>query len=132
MSSSASVPRDIGVDREARSLTVVWEDDHRSAYPFALLRRECPCAECAGKRKAAGPTPGPAPAAGAAASPGGLRMLSPKAVRAEELDLAGLTPVGRYGLQIKWQDGHAFGIFSYTFLRALCPCGACRDERTES
>lgn len=110
MSTASTMPRDVGVDRDARALTIVWEDDHTSTYPFVLLRRECPCAACTEKRK----------------GEGGLRMLSPGAVMPQGLDLAGLTPVGRYALQIKWSDGHSLGIYSYTFLRALCPCEACR------
>jgi DUF971 family protein len=41
--------------------------------------------------------------------------------------------VGRYALSIEWSDGHDSGIYSYTTLRSLCPCDACRKvERTET
>lgn len=34
-------------------------------------------------------------------------------------------PVGRYGLQVRWSDGHATGIYTFERLRALCGCAAC-------
>ncbi len=33
--------------------------------------------------------------------------------------------VGRYALQIFWSDGHSTGIYSFHYLRELCPCGEC-------
>ena len=46
--------------------------------------------------------------------------------------------IGNYGLGFKWADGHDEGIYSWRYLRAFCPCVACRarllataDERAE-
>jgi hypothetical protein len=36
--------------------------------------------------------------------------------------------VGNYALQIDFNDGHATGIFSFNFLRTICPCEACARE----
>jgi DUF971 family protein len=36
-----------------------------------------------------------------------------------------ITPVGRYAAQIRWDDGHATGIYSFEFLRSNCQCEAC-------
>ena len=33
-----------------------------------------------------------------------------------------LSPVGRYALQFEWSDGHDSGIYTYEYLRELCPC----------
>jgi hypothetical protein len=39
--------------------------------------------------------------------------------------------VGNYALQIDFNDGHATGIFSFDFLRTICPCQECaREYRT--
>ena len=35
-------------------------------------------------------------------------------------------PVGRYGLQINWSDGHSTGIYTFDRLRPMCECGTCR------
>jgi DUF971 family protein len=37
-----------------------------------------------------------------------------------------LEAVGTYGLTIEWQDGHHYGIYTWEFLRKLCPCPVCR------
>jgi len=33
--------------------------------------------------------------------------------------------VGRYALQIYWSDGHSSGIYTFDYLRGLCPCTEC-------
>ncbi|HEU5319762.1 MAG TPA: DUF971 domain-containing protein, partial [Methylomirabilota bacterium] len=34
-------------------------------------------------------------------------------------------PVGRYGVQIHWSDGHSTGIYTFERLRGLCGCEQC-------
>jgi DUF971 family protein len=33
--------------------------------------------------------------------------------------------VGNYAIQINFNDGHSTGIFSYDYLRMMCPCAEC-------
>jgi len=33
------------------------------------------------------------------------------------------TQVGNYAIQINFTDGHSTGIFSYDYLRLMCPAG---------
>jgi DUF971 family protein len=33
--------------------------------------------------------------------------------------------VGNYALQIDFSDGHTTGIYSYDYLRTICPCQEC-------
>ena len=33
--------------------------------------------------------------------------------------------VGHYALQIFWSDGHSTGIYTFEYLRGLCPCPYC-------
>lgn len=33
--------------------------------------------------------------------------------------------VGNYALQIDFSDGHTTGIYSYDYLRSICPCAEC-------
>lgn len=37
--------------------------------------------------------------------------------------------VGRYALQIFWSDGHSTGIYTFPYLREICPCEACTRAR---
>ena len=51
-------------------------------------------------------------------------MLSQKPLRPDRAEL-----VGRYALQIFWNDGHSAGIYAFDYLRSLCPCPECDAKR---
>lgn len=36
--------------------------------------------------------------------------------------LVNVRAVGSYALSFVWDDGHDYGIYSWHYLRALCPC----------
>jgi len=36
-----------------------------------------------------------------------------------------VAPVGNYALQFGWSDGHDTGIYTFEYLRKLCPCPEC-------
>lgn len=42
--------------------------------------------------------------------------------------LQNLEAVGAYALTPTWEDGHHFGIYTWSYLRALCPCPQCRMD----
>jgi DUF971 family protein len=44
-------------------------------------------------------------------------------------ELEGLDQVGSYALQPAWKDGHRYGIYTWQYLRQLCPCGGHAEER---
>ncbi len=111
-------PAEITVSREAREMRIRWQDGHASTYPFDLLRRECPCALCSGEREKRAATPGGL----------GLAVLSGPVVRAGEIQVTEVKPVGRYAVNFVWSDGHDSGIYSFTFLRSMCPCPICRGR----
>ncbi len=90
-------------------LSVLWADDHRSAFSSEYLRKACPCESCNDERRQAET---------------GLRVISKEVpVRVEMNQISG---VGRYAIQIEFSDGHNTGIYSFDFLRRLCPCELCR------
>ncbi len=93
---------------------ITWGDGHTSHFDFPHLRDNCPCATCNDERakKESFAAISPAPSAV-------LPMFKPKA-RAQ-----GATQVGNYAIQIHFTDGHSTGIFSYDFLRTICPCAEC-------
>ena len=96
-------PRELKLDEAARLLRIGWTDGHASAYPLRYLRGFCPCADCQGH------APGP-------------KVFIPT----EKPRLTDVRLVGRYALTPVWDDGHVTGIYSFEYLRELCPCPACR------
>jgi DUF971 family protein len=115
--SSHSTPQEITVSREQRQVSVQWQDGHQSLYGFDLLRKECPCALCNDLRRQR-------------SAAGGLDLLvmSGPILRSGEVQVTEVKPVGRYALNFVWSDGHDSGIYTYSLLRELCPCEACRGQ----
>ena len=122
---------------------ITWSDGHHSHYDFPYLRDECPCATCNEERRRKEealhpPAEAAASSGGTGGSGGGvsgsgaggivgslgpaLPIYKPKA-RAKSA-----RAVGNYALQIEFTDGHSTGIFSFTYLREICPCPACAIE----
>jgi DUF971 family protein len=106
----AHKPKSIQASRSQGQLVIEWEDGHRSQYPLAGLRAACPCAACRGGHEGMGVLPTPA-------------LLDAPLAPGASTDLLRLDAVGNYALQPAWQDGHDDGIYSWEYLRALCPCG---------
>jgi DUF971 family protein len=100
-------------------MEIEWKDGHRSVYTFAFLREACPCALCEDERGKSGRKPGEA----AKLAPGALPMFKPavKALAAEA--------VGKYALKFSWNDRHDLGIYSWFYLREVCPCTECAAAR---
>ncbi|SRR5260370_22075988 len=97
-------PLAIRSPRGARTTEIDWADGHKGIYPHDVLRGYCPCAGCQGHT-------------------GEIRFLETTDAQRE---LDDIQPVGSYALSLTWFDGHASGIYSFRFLRALCQCAACR------
>ena len=100
-------PVQISVSR-SRGLTIQWREGHRSEYPLRYLRDRCPCATCTETRGGADPSPFP--------------MFQPA------LRLVSVEPVCRYALKLQWSDGHNTGIYSWEYLRSICPCPECAGQ----
>ena len=100
-------PANIEVDIRQSEVRIAWADGYKSVYPFAYLRKICPCATCNEQRNNDDP----------------LRVLSQ-----DQVMVSGrLTPdhpvemVGNYALQFFWDDGHRTGIYTFEFLRHSTP-----------
>lgn len=91
--STASIPE--AIDLTAAHLRVRWPD-HDSVLEAAMLRAECRCAHCR-----------------AAVQRGERLPIEPG------LTLANAEPVGQYALQLSFSDGHARGIYPWSWLREL-------------
>ncbi|MFQ5923945.1 MAG: gamma-butyrobetaine hydroxylase-like domain-containing protein [Anaerolineales bacterium] len=103
-------PRKISASRSRGLLLIDWEDGHHSDYPLAGLRAACPCAECRGGHEGMGKRGSP-------------EMLEIPLAPAGSRELDHMQGVGNYALQLVWADGHAYGIYTWEYLRELCPCG---------
>jgi len=100
--------------KSGAGVDITWADGHESHFDFPYLRDNCPCASCNDEREKktafAGSTSAPLAV---------LPMFKPKP-RAQSA-----TQVGNYAIQISFNDGHSTGIFSYDYLRSMCPCPVC-------
>jgi DUF971 family protein len=93
----ARAPATIDVERD-HGVTLTWADGTTSEFGLEELRRQCPCAECRGRRDRNLPV-GPLPS-------------SPQPLRIVDAEL-----VGAWGIGISWNDGHTTGIYSWDLLR---------------
>jgi DUF971 family protein len=105
------VPTKVKLAGEKNTLAIHWSDGHVSAFPYRFLRDRCPCASCTGSELKQ------------RADPSMLPMFGTKALKPDRAEL-----VGRYALQIFWNDGHSSGIYSFEYLRGLCPCAECKAK----
>ena len=103
-------PLGIVADRGAGTLTVEWEDGHESVYALPALRWACPCATCRGEWGRPG------------------RLASLETLPPEETRLEDVHTVGSYAIMPIWASGHNDGIFSFEYLRSICPCDVCSAE----
>jgi DUF971 family protein len=117
----AVTPQKVRVKKsEGTGVEIDWRDGHRSSWNFRWLRDACPCATCHEEREQAGREPGqPKPSAHA------LLVMYQDPPRPVEV-----TPIGKYALKFKWNDGHEAGLYSWDYLRRVCQCSACTESRT--
>jgi len=101
---------------------ITWADGHSSHYNFDYLRDACPCASCNEERRKKAEMEEKMGAVAGGGLPPSLPMFKPKPkARAAHA-------VGHYALQIDFTDGHSTGIYSFEYLREICPCDVCRAE----
>ena len=101
-------PKSVKVNKTAGTgIDIVWEDDHSTHYSFQWLRDACPCATCTEERNSHNRKPGEPVKQAATLLPMYKEPMRPNEV----------TPVGKYALNIKWNDGHSSGIYSWDYLR---------------
>jgi DUF971 family protein len=120
---SSCDPKSVKVHLTAGTgVQIEWSDGHFSEYGFPFLRNACPCALCDEERTKSGRQPGQA-------SPLKLGELPMFKAQARPVSAEG---VGKYALKFKWNDGHELGIYSWQWLRQICPCEECRTAKTKT
>lgn len=93
------MPAQISEDSASRELVITWNDGHVSRYGYRMLRQRCPCAMCVHEWT-------------------GEQLLDASRVPAD-IRPKQITQVGAYALRVTWSDGHATGLYTFAFLRAL-------------
>jgi DUF971 family protein len=89
-------------------LEIKWSDGLSCTYPLTLLRTMCPCAACRTVREGEGQK-----------KKSSLTILPGNF--SQRITAEGAHLVGNYAMQIDWSDGHASGIYSFEYLREICP-----------
>ena len=87
--------------RGPRELAIRWSDGTETVLDVRELRLACGCAKCVDEWS-------------------GAERLDPASVPQDVHPLR-VAPVGRYGIQIAWSDGHETGIYPFRRLRELDP-----------
>jgi DUF971 family protein len=115
----ANDPKSVKINlTSGTGMEIEWKDGHRSSYTFAFLRDACPCALCEDERGKSGRKPGEAPKL----APGALPMFK---AAARPLSAG---QVGKYAVRFAWNDNHDLGIYSWLYLREICPCAECKAK----
>jgi DUF971 family protein len=102
----ATTPVRLDLKRDEK-LTIAWQDGQTCTYSLSLLRSMCPCAQCKvvreeqHKRKS-------------------LLTILPGNY-AGQITVINAQLVGNYALKIEWSDQHDSGIYSFDYLREICP-----------
>lgn len=91
-----NTPTAIKVRKQSRVLQLLWPD-YQAELAFEYLRVLSPSAEVRGHGQ-------------------GNEVLQ---VGKQDVELLAVTPVGHYGLQLSFNDGHDSGIFSWDYLYQL-------------
>ncbi|MCA9883364.1 MAG: DUF971 domain-containing protein [Anaerolineae bacterium] len=100
-------PTGVTLNKTEGYLEITWSDDRVCKYPLSHLREACPCVECRGGHQNMGMEHAP------------KNLLELKPVR--DYTVNSLHQVGNYALQPVWNDGHDSGIYTWEYLRHLCP-----------
>jgi ATP-binding protein involved in chromosome partitioning len=80
-------------------LAIYWSDGMKYTYNAKALRFACPCAVCVDEFS-------------------GQRRIVEDSIP-EDVALEKALPVGRYGVNLVWNDKHSTGIYTYRYLREL-------------
>jgi len=101
--------------KKDEALTIEWQDGRQGVYSLTLLRSMCPCAQCRVVRDGSDPhniSPIPKKKPLLTILPGNY---------VEKITVRDASLVGNYAMKLEWSDGHDSGIYSFQYLREICP-----------
>ena len=119
-------PFDLQWEDENTVVVVEWNDGHHSRFPVAYLRIVCPCALC---RDSHANSPIRVDTQMDLSNP--LLLQNQDQLSAEQTTVTEAYPIGNYALGFTWKDGHDDGVYTYRFLRGMCPCPECKVRHRE-
>ena len=82
------------------TLKITWDDNSVDKIKLVDLRKNCPCAICSSQE------------------PGSDEMIV-RRYTDSQVQVASISPVGQYAINIIWKDGHDTGIYEYDYLKEL-------------
>ena len=85
--------------KDERTLGILWTDDKESSLDVVELRRRCPCAACVDEWTR-------------------QQILKPEDV-ADSVRPIAVKSIGRYAVNIRFNDKHGTGIYTYQTLRQM-------------
>lgn len=89
-------PVEVRHDKDNGRVLIKYDDGERLQYALDDLRNQCPCAGCRGH------------------SPGEVEPPNVSGVQ-----LMNIAEVGNYALKFTWSDGHATGIYTWSYLSEI-------------
>ena len=101
--------------KKDRQLEIDWQDGHRCVYTISYLRTMCPCAACKIVREGSDPhdiSPAPKKKPLLTILPGNY---------SGEITVTAAEKVGNYAIKLVFSDQHDTGIYSFDYLREICP-----------
>jgi len=85
---------------DKKNLLIIWDDKAEELLELKMLRKLCPCATCLSEREKQS------------------KMYIP-IFTDNQITVKAITQVGKYAIQIMWNDGHNTGIYEYPFLKNM-------------
>ena len=107
MMETAIRPKNITLNKSEGYLEITWLDGRVCKYPLSHLREACPCVQCRGGHEFMGREH----------DPDNILVLTP----ARSYQITDIEMIGNYAIQPVWDDGHHNGIYTWDYLRHLCP-----------
>jgi DUF971 family protein len=101
------IPKQIDLNRSEGYLEITWNDEKVCRYPLSHLSEACPCDDCRGGHEFMGRQH----------DPENILVLKPS----RSYNVEDIAMVGNYAIQPVWDDGHSTGIYTWEYLRHLCP-----------
>ncbi len=83
-----------------KNLLILWDDGQQDLLDLKMLRKLCPCATCLAEREK-------------------QNIMYIPIFAENQITVKSINQVGKYAVQITWNDGHSTGIYEYPFLRNL-------------
>jgi DUF971 family protein len=93
--------------KKDEKLEIEWQDGRTCTYSISYLRAMCPCAQCKVAREEQ------------KQRKSRLNVLPGN--YSQPLSALSAELVGNYAIRIDWSDQHGSGIYSFAYLREICP-----------